>query len=212
MLLIFLLFCKTPGSNWSRTRPTSRCMLGLEKMFHAGSLKEDEKARKGYKGVVEANQLTKDAKGPSAQKMKKPEAKKTLAPAKPSQPTPDKGAKRKEQEGKDESKKPEAEGQRPLCRNFITAEGCQFGRKRRYYHPNKAGKCRVCGAESHQAKDCTRPKEPNKESEKPRERPKSKAKAGARTATIEADPLSWHQNGAPRRGNLFSIQVLHTCS
>ena len=30
-----------------------------------------------------------------------------------------------------------------MCRNFIdfiTAEGCQFGRKCRYYHPNKAGK------------------------------------------------------------------------
>ena len=32
---------------------------GLEKLFHAGSLKEDEKARKGHKGVVEVNQFTK---------------------------------------------------------------------------------------------------------------------------------------------------------
>ena len=128
---------------------------GLEKLFHAGSLKEDEKARKGYKGVVEVNQFTKDTKGPNAQKTKRVEAKKTTAPPKPSQPTPDKGAKRKEQEGKDGQKKPEAEGLRPLCRNFTTAEGCQFGRRCRYYHPNKAGKCRVCGAESHQAKDCT---------------------------------------------------------
>ena len=169
---------------------------GLEKLFHAGSLKEDEKARKGYKGVVEVNQFTKDTKGPNAPKTKKAEAKKTTAPPKPSQPTPDKGAKRKEQEGKDGPKKPEAEGQRPLCRNFITAEDCQFGRRRRYYHPNKAGKCRVCGAESHQAKDCTRPKEPNKEREKSRERPKSKAKAGARVATVEAEAGSASQSSA----------------
>ena len=138
---------------------------GLKKLFHAGSLKEDEKARKGHKGVLEVNQFTKDAKGASAQKSKKAEAKKTPAPAKPSQPLPqDKGTKRKEQEGRDGPKKPEAEGQRPLCRNFITA-GCQFCRKCRYYHPNccnKAGKRRVCGAETNQAKDCTRPKEPNK--------------------------------------------------
>ena len=167
----------------------------LEKLFHAGSLKEDEKARKGYKGVVEVNQFTKDAKGP-AQKTKKAEAKKTPAPTKPSQPTPDKGEKRKEQEGKDGQKKPEAEGQRPLCRNFITTEGCQFGRKCRYYHPNKTGKCRVCGAESHQARDCARPKEPNKESEKPKERPKSKAKAGARAATVEAEAGSASQSSA----------------
>ena len=48
---------------------------GLEKLFHAGSLKEDEKARKGYKGVVEVNQFTEETKGPNAQK-KKAEAKK----------------------------------------------------------------------------------------------------------------------------------------
>ena len=172
------------------------CVEGLEKLFHAGSLKEDEKARKGYKGVVEANQFTKDTKGPNAQKTKRVEAEKTTAPPRPSQPTPDKGAKRKEQEGKDGQKKPEAEGQRPLCRNFITAEGCQFGRKRRYYHPNKAGKCRVCGGESHQAKDCTRRKEPNKEPEKSKERPKSKAKAGARVATVEAEAGSASQSSA----------------
>ena len=169
---------------------------GLEKLFHAGSLKEDEKARKGYKGVVEVNQFTKDNKGPNAPKLKKAESKKTLAPLKTSQPTPDKGAKRKEQDGKDGPKKPEAEGQRPCVENFITAEGCQFGRRCRYYHPNKAGKCRVCGAESQQAKDCTRPKEPNKEREKSRERPKSKAKAGARVATVEAEAGSASQSSA----------------
>ena len=166
---------------------------GLEKLFHVGSLKEDEKARKGYKGVVEVNQFTKDTKGPNAQKTKRVEAKKITAPPKPSQPTPDKGAKRKEQEGKDGQKKPEAEGLRPLRRNFITAQGCQFGRRCRYYHPNKAGKCRVRGAESHQAKDCTRPKEPNKEPEKSKERPKSKAKAGAR-ATVQAEAGSASQS------------------
>ena len=169
---------------------------GLEKLFHAGSLKEDEKARKGYKGVVEVNQFTKDNKGPNAPKLKKAEPKKTLAPLKPSQPTPDKGAKRKEQDGTDGQKKPETEGQRPLCRNFITAEGCQFGRRCRYYHPNKAGKCRVCGGESHQAEDCTRPKEPNKEREKSRERPRSMAKAGARVATVEAEAGSASQSSA----------------
>ena len=85
-----------------------------------------------------------------------------------------------------------------MCRNFITAEGCQFGRKCRYYHPNN-GKCRVCGAESHlthQAKDCARPKETNKEPEKPKERPKSKAKAGARVATVEAEAGSASQSSA----------------
>ena len=44
---------------------------GLEKLFHAGSLKEDEKARKGCKGVVEVNQFTKDNKGPNAPKTQK---------------------------------------------------------------------------------------------------------------------------------------------
>ena len=58
---------------------------GLEKLFHAGSLK----------------QFTKDNKGPNAPKLKKAEPKKTSAPLKTSQPTPDKGAKRKEQDGKD---------------------------------------------------------------------------------------------------------------
>ena len=169
---------------------------GLEKLFHAGSLKEDEKARKGYKGVVEVNQFTKEAKGPNAQRRKRQKPKRHLLHQNHPSQLRTRERKRKEHEGKDGQKKPEAEGQRPLCRNFITAEGCQFGRKRRYYHPNKAGKCRVCGAESHQAKDCTRPKEPNKESEKPKERPKSKAKAGARAATVEAEAGSASQSSA----------------
>ena len=96
-----------------------------------------------------------------------------------------------------------------MCRNFITAEGCQFGRKRRYYHPNKAGKCRVCGAESHQAKDCTRPKEPSKKSEKPKERPKSKAKAGARAATVEAEAGSASQRSTEEREPLLDTGALH---
>ena len=49
---------------------------------------------------------------------------------------------------------------RPLCKDFVKPEGCRFGRSCKFYHPNKAAKCRICGAESHQMKDCTRPKDP----------------------------------------------------
>ena len=129
-------FCKPVGGEYFTV-----CVEGLEKLFHAGSLKEDERTRRGYKGIVETNAYIKGATTAEGQKL---EPKKPAAPGKAA---PDKPVKRKEQESTGK-KAEEPESQRPLCRNFITSEERQVGCKCRYYHLNKASKCRICGSES----------------------------------------------------------------
>ena len=170
---------------------------GLEKQFHAGSLKEDEKGQKGIQRCLlrstSSRRTTRDSTHQNS-RGQNPKRHKSRRGHLSQLPIRERNGKNKMAlMGRRSQKMKE---QRPLCRNFITSEGCQFGRRCRYYHPNKAGKCRVCGGESHQADKRTRPKEPNKEWEKSRERPKSKAKAGARAATVEAEARSVTQSSA----------------
>ena len=134
------------------------------------------------------------------QKVMKKDRKKPITPVRPYQ---EKRAKRKEQEWhrkmtQSPRRKTEVpESHRPLFRNFLAPEGCQYGRKCRRYHPNKAGKRRICGQKS-----------PTKKGDNRKERPKSKPNTGNGPRTTAAEAGSSSQ-GSFCPGQERSVTNMH---
>eukprot|EP00971_Amphidinium_carterae_P272356 5405249-Amphidinium_carterae.1 len=70
--------------------------------------------------------------------------------------------------------------------------GCERGRRCNLSHPNKPGKCFICGSKSHGAKECPRPRMADQVP------PKAAAKAAAGSET--APPTGKAAAPAPKRG------------
>ena len=47
---------------------------------------------------------------------------------------------------------------KPICRDFMTENGCQKGGQCLYQHPNTVGRCLRCGSTKHVVADCKRPR------------------------------------------------------
>ena len=97
-----------------------RCTVyveGVEKLFHASSLKEDERREKDTRASSKSISSPKTQKDPAlrSRKGRDPSTLETI---------PRERGKEERAELQGWNQKPEAEGQRPLCRNFTTAEGC----------------------------------------------------------------------------------------
>ena len=117
---------------------------GLEKLFHAGSLKEEEKSRKGYRNpevhAADGKKPRQEFKKKDSDNRRQGEKLGKRKERSQSRPRDDKRPDRaREAPGGD--KKGES-SLRPLCKDFVKPEGCRFGRSCKFYHPNKAGKCR----------------------------------------------------------------------
>ena len=75
----------------------------------------------------------------------------------------------------------------PVCKFFLTAEGCKFGDECKYKHPRTNGKCLRCGADGHSLSSCTRPSK-TKSGSQSKQSTKGKGRSSQTTTSGKPSP------------------------
>ena len=97
---------------------------------------------------------------------------------------------------------------KPICRDFLTDNGCNKGGQCTYQHPQTVGRCLRCGSTKHQVSECKRPRKdaPSQASPKGKGRgkgpplPKDKpgAKGGGKTGGATGSTTGGQSQGQPK--------------
>ena len=101
---------------------------------------------------------------------------------------------------------------KPICRDFLTDNGCNKGGQCTYQHPQTVGRCLRCGSTKHQVSECKRPRKdaPSQASPKgkgrgkgpplPKDKPGAKGggKSGGATGTTTGGQSQGQPKGKPQ--------------